>query len=355
MYEPAAFFTKAALLLLLARIFAVKTTVSRSIYAFMLFLLVVYIPIFAVKIALCHPIAAFWDPTVNGSCLNLRKILIIDVAFAIATDSAISIIPVPLIWKLRMSWRRKVKMMILLGAGGVATAVTIYRLVKLTQYVDSSDVASDFVLLDVLTLLELTIGLICSCLPALNILIEYSRRPPSDAHSPRSRSKWGGRSSRRLTGGLTWHWLESYSTPDENRPTRKDITPPPKARQNTRNTQTSARTDFDVQLAMLSGRDISEAGYSDGSIRGSNDEEMADAWFNSDRATACHGRREGWLHAASRDSSRLSIPHRGDGESERTDESKQSKAISDQLAEMSGNRPWGYIWDGRRNSEVKPS
>lgn len=114
-------------------------------------LLVTYIPLFAVKIALCSPIPAYWDPAVPGECLNLRKIFIIDVAFAIATDSIISIIPIPLVWNLRMSWRRKIKIVLMLGAGGVATAVTIYRLVKLISYIDSKDVASDFVLLDVLT------------------------------------------------------------------------------------------------------------------------------------------------------------------------------------------------------------
>lgn len=244
--------------------------------------------------------------------------------------------------------------MFLLGAGGVATAVTIYRLVKLIQYVDSKDVASDFVLLDILTLLELTIGLVCSCLPALNILCEYRRLQSSNANSPRERSKvrvWKG--GHRWTEGFTWNWLDTSSTPKDDRDAAVDhLAPPPKARRNTRNTQTSARTDFDMQLAILSGHDISELGYSDGSGGSSDENEMSDAWFNSDRATTCDGRRDGWLNAASQNPRYLTPHRRGDGESEHTNESKQSKAISDQLAEMSGNRPWGYIWDGRRNSHV---
>uniref|UniRef100_A0A8H7K7I4 Rhodopsin domain-containing protein n=1 Tax=Bionectria ochroleuca TaxID=29856 RepID=A0A8H7K7I4_BIOOC len=171
-YEPAAFFTKVTLLLLLARVFAVNTKLARGIYYFILALFIAYIPILGLKIGLCGPPSAFWDPTVPGECLDLRIILVVDVAFAIATDSLIFFIPIPSTWKMRINWRKKIKMILLLGAGGTAAAVTIYRLIKLIKYLESRDVASDFMLLDILTILELTIGLSCSCLPALNILIE---------------------------------------------------------------------------------------------------------------------------------------------------------------------------------------
>lgn len=154
--------------------------------------------------------------------------------------------------------------------------------------------------------------LISSCLPALHTLIEYSRGPPSDALASRG-SKWGEKAK----GGLTSHRLESYSTPEEDRLTRK------LGRICRARTRRPRRTS-------MSSLPCCPVGTSDsvGNIGGRNDEEMADAWFDNDRATACHGRREGWLHAASRNPSRPSIPHCCDGESERTDESKQLMAIS---------------------------
>jgi hypothetical protein len=41
--------------------------------------------------------------------------------------------------------REKIKIMVLLGAGGVATAVSIYRLYNVIKFIESKDVTSDFV------------------------------------------------------------------------------------------------------------------------------------------------------------------------------------------------------------------
>ncbi|CAG9952777.1 unnamed protein product [Clonostachys rosea f. rosea IK726] len=153
LYEPAAYFTKVTLLLLLARVFAVNTKVSKGIHYFNVALLIAYIPLLAVKIALCQPIPGFWRQDVEGKCLDLREILIIDVAFAIATDTLIFTIPIPLIWQLRTPWTKKIKFVLLLGAGGAATAFTVYRLVLLNN---GRDVAADFAMLDLLTYVSLT-------------------------------------------------------------------------------------------------------------------------------------------------------------------------------------------------------
>jgi hypothetical protein len=48
---------------------------------------------------------------------------------------------------------------------------------------------------------ELTIGLICSCLPSVNILIEHYKTPKYSPSTPRSRDSPGGR-GRLIWGGL---------------------------------------------------------------------------------------------------------------------------------------------------------
>lgn len=107
---------------------------------------------------------------------------------------------------------------------------------------------------------------------------------------------------------------------------------------------------------MLSGQDIGEMGHAvqevgtgeEGYGRGSH------VWFSSERVTACDGWREGWLDAcAHNDQGRrnLTVSTAEHRESAGTDESKRSRDISERLAEMSGNQPWGYIWDGRSNRD----
>lgn len=153
-YTFAAFFTKVTLLLLIARVFSVRRWVSRSLYLFILFLIVAYTPIQILKIRVCDPIRAYWDKSVPGHCLNQPKLFICDITIAIISDFVILTIPIPLTCKLNASWRKKLKIMLLLGAGGIATAVTIYKMVKAIEYLNSKDVAADFVSLDMLTYVD---------------------------------------------------------------------------------------------------------------------------------------------------------------------------------------------------------
>ncbi|KAH9886547.1 integral membrane protein [Xylariomycetidae sp. FL2044] len=201
LYCPAAYFTKATILLLIARVFAIRTRVVRGLHIFIIILLVCYLPIQVIKTIVCLPIRAYWDPesAPHARCLNQRKVFISDLSLAIVTDFVIILVPVPLTWSLTVSLRKKIKIIALLGAGGVATAVTVFRMVKVIDFLHSTNVTHDFALLDLTTTIEVTIGLICACLPSVNLLIEkhivsrYSSshhlRPP-DPNAPRTKIPW---------------------------------------------------------------------------------------------------------------------------------------------------------------------
>jgi hypothetical protein len=150
-YCPTAFFTKVTLLLLIARVFTVKTGVTYAIYAFILVLALAYIPIEITKIDICNPIQSYWNPTVDGKCLDQRKIFLADLGVAITTDFVILVVPIPLTWKMRTGWQKKLKIVGMLGAGGSALGVTIYRLVLVIKSTNAQGQAhSDFILLDLL-------------------------------------------------------------------------------------------------------------------------------------------------------------------------------------------------------------
>jgi hypothetical protein len=150
-YIPTAFFVKTTLLLLIARVFAVRRKVARGIHYFIAFIAIAYAPIQFCKIFICTPIRAYWQFHTDGSCLQQRKIFLADLSIAIFTDLVILIIPVPLTWSLKMPWKKKLKIVILLAGGGFATATTIFRLYKAVEFIDSQDVTHDFVALDCLT------------------------------------------------------------------------------------------------------------------------------------------------------------------------------------------------------------
>jgi len=173
-YCPASYFTKVTLLLIIARIFTVREKVAKSLYYFIGGLMIAYLPIQFVKIFVCSPIKSYWDSSVKGTCLNQTQLFFADISLAILTDFVILVIPIPLTWSLRAPLGTKLRVLAFLSAGGAATAVTTYRQVLAVRFMHSKDETADFAEIVITVLLELSIGLICSCLPTANFMAERS-------------------------------------------------------------------------------------------------------------------------------------------------------------------------------------
>ncbi len=137
-----------------------------------------------------------------------------DSIISVISDLAILVLPLPLTWSLQMPRKKKIRVIGLLGAGGLATAFSVYRLALIIHNGQSQD--ATVVLIKVilsgyvphssqpppissLTNLppatsnaEAGIGLICACLPATSALYTHythaatsSRlhEQPSNSHS----------------------------------------------------------------------------------------------------------------------------------------------------------------------------
>ncbi|KAL5613180.1 hypothetical protein FOVSG1_002243 [Fusarium oxysporum f. sp. vasinfectum] len=155
-YIPAAFFTKATILLLMARVFAVEPRVAKGIKILIWALLVAYIPIQILRIVNCYPIRTYWDPDVrNARCLNQRKIFFSDLSLSIVTDLLI-------------------------------------------------------------LALEITIGFVCACLPSLNLLIEHHVRKRRRARNP----NWPRDRTRTSLFKKRFRWISSSTEHMPSRPNR---------------------------------------------------------------------------------------------------------------------------------------
>ncbi|KZL77962.1 integral membrane protein [Colletotrichum tofieldiae] len=301
-YIPAAYFTKVTLLLLEARVFAVHERTSRGIRIFIITLFICYVPLQTLKTVICLPISSFWDPrTPNPKCLNQRKIFIADLSLAIITDFIILVLPIPLLWGLRMPLRKKLKILTLLGAGGIATAVTVYRMYLVVQFLTSKDVTADFVVLDIVTqvylarqtrkrtginynfrALELVIGVVCACLPSMNILYERMRRGGT---KPTGNLPRTAHDIKRDSMGSSYLW--SMMTRKHSKPARTEFTVAKHA------TSPDYRSNFDTELAILTGQPMGTnlpKEELDTEIR-----QNPDDWVYNPRANSMDGRREGWL------------------------------------------------------------
>ncbi|KKA23219.1 hypothetical protein T310_2712 [Rasamsonia emersonii CBS 393.64] len=171
-YAPMAFFVKVALLAILARIFAPSRKVVIVVYAILAIVMGYYLPAFIIKVRICMPISAYWEGTEHGgSCLNQGAVITADSVMSVVTDLAILILPLPLTWSLHMSMERKLKIIDLLSAGGLATGFSLYRLVMIVKDGDSPDQTIVFTRVVLTGNAEGGVGLICACLPALNVLV----------------------------------------------------------------------------------------------------------------------------------------------------------------------------------------
>ncbi|KAH7313761.1 hypothetical protein B0I35DRAFT_435798 [Stachybotrys elegans] len=203
-YGPAAYFTKATLLLLTARIFSLKRQVSLLTYTFAVFVFISLLPIQICKIIICSPVKAYWLPDVNGRCLNQAALFIVDISVAVVTDLVILLLPIPLIWSAGLGLKKNVKVAVLLSIGGIAVGVTIWRLVLAVAYLDDIDLTWGFAPLAYTTVLEVSIGFICSCFPAINILLEHHRSMHGTDATPRAWRSGRNRANQGIDETLVW-------------------------------------------------------------------------------------------------------------------------------------------------------
>lgn len=137
LYTPAAFCTKVTLLLLIARVFSVHPVISKLIHILIILIFLVELPIEFLKIFVCEPVTAYWENLekteggaltgANSSCRGQAKLFMGDISISIATDVIILILPMVMAWRMEAPWRQKLKIIILIGAGGAATVTTIVR------------------------------------------------------------------------------------------------------------------------------------------------------------------------------------------------------------------------------------
>ncbi|KAJ5641417.1 hypothetical protein N7490_005417, partial [Penicillium lividum] len=174
LYCPMALFVKIALLAILVRIFSPYRGKVWFIYIFLGCLCTYYVVALIVKINICNPIPRYWKgELVPGSCLDQKAALVADSVISVVSDSIILILPLPLTWSLQMPRNRKLRVIGLLGAGGLATGFSIYRLVLVLKDGSSADQSIVFIQVILSGNAEGGIGLICTCLPVLNLLIAH--------------------------------------------------------------------------------------------------------------------------------------------------------------------------------------
>ncbi|PWY73990.1 hypothetical protein BO83DRAFT_444343 [Aspergillus eucalypticola CBS 122712] len=174
-YVPMTLLAKLTLLTILARLFILRRSQTLTVYLTITLTTIYYITIFFIKIFICDPVSTFWtspNNPHNPNCLSEGAVFLADAVMSVITDLAILLLPIGLMFPLRLGVVKKVKVGAMLGCGGLAVGFSIYRLVLVVDVgvrgLGNSQVYARILLSGNA---EGGFGLICSCIPALHILV----------------------------------------------------------------------------------------------------------------------------------------------------------------------------------------
>ncbi|KAF3927776.1 hypothetical protein ABW20_dc0100241 [Dactylellina cionopaga] len=181
-YPLPIFFVKASLLLFYLRLCPSYPSETRSvfrtsIFVTFFFLLSTTVTNFFVILLQCDRFA-FWEEETTTYCkLDSKTAQIAIGGIGVVTDILLWLMPLPVVWKLQLGKREKFLAVLTFGLGAVACIVSAFRLraIQLYGYVSDGKVLS--VNVNVLTVLELNLAIICASAPAIRaLIIHYAPR-----------------------------------------------------------------------------------------------------------------------------------------------------------------------------------
>jgi len=191
-YGPTIFFIKLSILLQYLRIFvpsrASNMRLFVAIHTIIWTTLLFYTIDTFIQIFLCSPRAYFWNRfIVGGHCLNLTAALKATGLFNVFSDFAIFLLPMPTIWNLNLTYKKKLGLIGIFGTGLLACAFSIIRVFYTFRLASSNDTSYYAILLGLWGIAEVAMGYLCVCLPVIPQFFKIVR-PKIIEFTSRSRS-----------------------------------------------------------------------------------------------------------------------------------------------------------------------
>ncbi|EMD60130.1 hypothetical protein COCSADRAFT_164265 [Bipolaris sorokiniana ND90Pr] len=120
----------------------------------------------------CYPITVFIEPYYGNSCVETVPMFLALLYTDVLADLAILFLPIPMVMSVRMQMKRKIAVIVMLSLGAAVCAVSITRVVATysiaKEYIKHpDDVVYYTAPVFFWTNIELSLGLVCACLPTL--------------------------------------------------------------------------------------------------------------------------------------------------------------------------------------------
>jgi hypothetical protein len=122
----------------------------------------------------CSPVSyawTRWDGEHEGTCINIAAGVFAHAAMNMALDLIVLILPLPLLYKLQLTYSvmGKIRIFIMFSFGLVVTIISALRLQTLIAFFNSNNPTYNLFGAALWSSLETFIGIICACLPAAKV------------------------------------------------------------------------------------------------------------------------------------------------------------------------------------------
>ena len=109
---------KLSILLFYGRIFPTRRF-TIVLYISCAFIVMWCVSALLVAIFACRPIAHFWTQSLPGRCINVKKFVMVEAGLTIFTDVALLVLPMPMVWVLKISRQQKIALSGIFLLGGL--------------------------------------------------------------------------------------------------------------------------------------------------------------------------------------------------------------------------------------------
>ena len=179
LYNPVLGLVKWSIIIFLMRLEDRRKTIKWTLRGLLAFNLAHMISVFLVVVFQCSPVHMYWDhhktdKVVDGqivnenySCIHQASFSLSTAAIAVLTDIAILLVPIAMMWKLRMPLRRKLAVVFVLSLGWVVAIIGIIRIKFFIDFWYGRFPDPSWSMWHTLSGVENNVAIMVSCGPAL--------------------------------------------------------------------------------------------------------------------------------------------------------------------------------------------
>ncbi|KAI8931653.1 hypothetical protein NX059_011302 [Plenodomus lindquistii] len=176
---------KCSICMLILRIKNEKV-LRRFLYGMMVGLVLTNLWPIIILLAECNPVKKYWRPQIPGKCWPTKVriySIYLQVAYSVITDLICALLPIAVLWKVKISKPTKLGVCCLMSLGLIATAVALVRASSLGT--KTADLSYDYCIAAIWANTELHLGIIATNLALSRMIWAFLRGAPN-SHPTRS-------------------------------------------------------------------------------------------------------------------------------------------------------------------------